>query len=234
MVRASKSSSTSSTMSATPSTSATPVLAASTPVVETASVKKAPKKVATKSATPEVSTPATAAPVATQSTPAPVEQVAVAVDTESTMTSKLNVFGAKLQQLAGLFSSIKADFKILEKSVSRELKNAQKSSSRKKKSTGHRQPSGFVKPTRISDELAQFLGKTIGTEMARTEVSREINAYIRENGLQDKANGRKINADPKLFTLLKLSKEDELTYFNLQKFMKHHFIKPEVVVVATA
>jgi len=151
-----------------------------------------------------------------------------------TISSKINIFGAKLQQLAGFFTSVKTDFKILEKLVSRELKNAQKISSRKKKSSGNRQPSGFVKPTRISDELAQFLGKTIGTEMARTDVSKEINAYIRANGLQDKANGRKINADEKLSSLLKLNKEDELTYFNLQRYMKHHFIKSEAALAAAA
>ena len=68
--------------------------------------------------------------------------------------------------------------------------------------------------------------------MARTDVSKEINAYIRSNGLQDKANGRKINADSKLATLLKLSKDDELTYFNLQRYMKHHFIKAEASATA--
>jgi chromatin remodeling complex protein RSC6 len=85
-----------------------------------------------------------------------------------------------------------------------------------------------VKPTLISDELAVFLGKDKGTLLARTAVSKEINAYIRANKLQDSANGRKINADAKLAKLLKLSKTDELTYFNLQKFMKHHFIKSTV------
>lgn len=84
---------------------------------------------------------------------------------------------------------------------------------------------GFTKPTRISDELAIFLGKPIGTEMARTVVSSEINRYITVNGLQDPRNGRKINPDEKLRTLLALTDEDELNYFNLQKFMKPHFIK---------
>ena len=63
------------------------------------------------------------------------------------------------------------------------------------------------------------------TEMARTEVTREINAYIREHKLQDKDNGRKIIADKKLTGLLKLKKGDELTYFNLQKYMSPHFAK---------
>ena len=85
--------------------------------------------------------------------------------------------------------------------------------------------SGFLKPTLISDELAIFLGKPIGTEMARTVVSKEINTYITVNGLQDPRNGRKINPDEKLRKLLALTEGDELTYFNLQKFMKPHFIK---------
>jgi chromatin remodeling complex protein RSC6 len=155
---------------------------------------------------------------------APVEVV------DSSVSTRINEFSAKLQQMASLFASIKGDFKNLEKSVSRELKNAQKSSSRRSKSSGNRQPSGFVKPTKISDELAKFLGKASGVEMARTAVSKEINAYIREKGLQDASNGRKINADASLSKLLNLKKEDELTYFNLQRYMKHHFIKAPVVV----
>ena len=82
-----------------------------------------------------------------------------------------------------------------------------------------------MKPTLISNELAAFLGKPTGTEMARTEVTREINSYIRANSLQDKDNGRKINPDKKLTTLLKLKKTDELTYFNLQRYMSPHFAK---------
>jgi chromatin remodeling complex protein RSC6 len=164
-----------------------------------------------------------------------VAPVAVApVIEESAVLNKMLEFGAKLQQNNGLATTLKNDFKNLEKLVTRELKSANKASAKKRRTSGNRQPSGFVKPTRISDELAEFLGKTVGTEMARTEVSKEINAYIRANNLQDEKNGRKINADNKLSKLLKLSKEDELTYFNLQKFMKHHFIKAVPVVNATA
>ena len=81
----------------------------------------------------------------------------------------------------------------------------------------------FTTPTRISNELAKFLGKPAGTEMARTDVSRHINTYIRVNNLQDPQNGRIINADSKLQKLLRLGKNDQLTYFNLQRYMKHHF-----------
>jgi upstream activation factor subunit UAF30 len=168
-----------------------------------------------------------AAPATTAATPEPEVKATEEVDASVAMTQKLSEFSAKLQQLVGLFSAVKNDFKTLEKTVTRELKAAVKASAKKRRNTGNRKPSGFIKPTRISDELAGFLGKTLGTEMARTEVSKEINAYIQAHKLQDKQNGRIIHADAKLSKLLKLQKTDELTYFNLQRYMKHHFQKAD-------
>ena len=86
-------------------------------------------------------------------------------------------------------------------------------------------PYGFVRPQKISNELAEFLGKPVGSEMVRTDVSRLINSYIRVNNLQDPQNGRRINPDAKLRALLRIGQNEELTYFNLQKYMKHHFIR---------
>ena len=185
---------------------------------------KASKKAAKVEAAPAPEVVPPVAPVSSSSTE-------VASDVSS-LPVKMAEFNAKLQQLIGLFSTVKNDFKTLEKVVSREMKNAQKLSSKKRRNNGNRKPSGFIKPTRISDELAEFLGKSVGTEMARTEVSKEINTYIQSHGLQDKTNGRKINPDAKLTKLLKISKEDELTYFNLQKFMKHHFVKADAAATA--
>lgn len=185
----------------------------------TAATKKAaaPKKEAAPAPTPAP----VAAPVANE-----------VVEETSGIQQKMNEFSAKLQQISSIFSSMKGDFKTLEKTVTRELKAAQKASSKRAKRAGNRQPSGFVKPTRISDELAKFLGKSVGTEMARTDVSKEINAYIRANNLQRPDNGRFIVPDAKLTTLLKLNKDDELSYFNLQRYMKPHFIKAEASATA--
>jgi chromatin remodeling complex protein RSC6 len=185
--------------------------------VENVVVEAAPKK------TKKAAAPVVAAPV-----PAPVpEPVAAATEsTESTIFEKLAEYGAKIQQVSNLLSTLKSDYKTLEKNIVREIKAAQKSSSRRKKtSSGNRAPSGFVKPAPISDELAKFLGKTSGTEMARVEVSKEINAYIKSNNLKDPKNGRIIHPDSKLTVLLNVKPGDELSYFNLQKYMKHHFIK---------
>jgi len=94
---------------------------------------------------------------------------------------------------------------------------------------GSRVISVFIKPCGISDELAKFLNVPLGSQMLRTDVSKLINNYIRVNNLQDVANGRVINADAKLRKLLNITPADELTYFNLQKYMKHHFIRNELL-----
>jgi chromatin remodeling complex protein RSC6 len=197
------------------------------PVVEVAStvVDKAPK--VKKAKVPKVeteATPATTAPVV-ETVQTTVDESLLVADVEAHITEQSVEFLAKLQQLGVLISSLKAEYRTLEKKWSRELKTAQKQSSKRKRKAGNRAPSGFVKPTRISDELAKFLEKPSGSEMARTEVTRDINKYIRTHNLQDKENGRKINPDSKLATLLKLKKTDELTYFNLQRYMSPHFAK---------
>ena len=144
---------------------------------------------------------------------------------DTVLADNFTQFLGKLQALASAMNALKTEFRALEKRASRELKNAQKVNAKRKRKSGNRSPSGFVKPTLISDELAKFLSKPSGTEMARTEVTREINGYIRANQLQDKQNGRKINPDASLATLLKIKNGEELTYFNLQRYMSPHFAK---------
>lgn len=203
------------------------VKAAAPKKAKTTTAAKKEKAPVTEVAAPLVVSPVVTSP-ALDAAPAAVAEVVA----ESNSITKLNEIDAKIQQLSSILSTLKGEVKVLAKTIIREQKVASKSTKASRRASGNRQPSGFVKPTRISDELASFLGKSAGSEMARTEVSKEINQYIRQHNLQDKSNGRKINPDNKLSTLLKIQNGDELTYFNLQRFMKHHFIK--TVVVATA
>ena len=154
-------------------------------------------------------------------------------DTSVALLSMYADYSSKLQAAHATWTTLRSEFRLLERQTTRELKNAAKASQKKKRKVGNRAPSGFVKPTLISNELAGFLGKPEGSEMARTEVTREINKYIRTNNLQDKENGRKINPDKKLTSLLKLKKGDELTYFNLQRYMSPHFAKAASAVAAS-
>lgn len=193
---------------------ASPAKTPKTPAKKAVKAEKAPaaEKVAKKAAAPA-------------ETPAPVAAEAPVGEVDDLLSAQSADFLVKLQQVSALLTSLKTEFRGLEKKWSRTLTAAQKASSKRKRKAGTRSPSGFVKPTRISDELASFLSKPSGTEMARTDVTRDINKYIREHGLQDKDNGRKINPDAKLSGLLKVGKNDELTYFNLQRFMSPHFAK---------
>ena len=165
-------------------------------------------------------------------TPTPVSASAPAPPVEAVVTEPSAAVGqvlqddfagilSKLQQLTGIITSLRVELRTLDKKATREIKAALKS--RPKPRKGSRAPSGFVMPAKISNELASFLGKDQGTEMARTEVTREINAYIRQHKLQDSSNGRKINPDKSLSKLLKIGATDELTYFNLQRYMSPHF-----------
>tara|TARA_B110000037_G_scaffold9957_1_gene10842 strand:- start:19235 stop:19858 length:624 start_codon:yes stop_codon:yes gene_type:complete len=199
---------------------------------KTTTTPKTASKTASKT-TKTVAPVVEAAPVIETTAPV-VEATPVVEEPVSTVFGQFSDFMAKLQAVSASMSSLRTEFRGIERQVTRELKAAAKINAKRKRKTGNRAPSGFVKPTLISNELAGFLGKPEGTEMARTEVTREINAYIREHKLQDKDNGRKIIADKKLTGLLKLKKDDELTYFNLQKYMSPHFAKASDKIAAAA
>jgi len=186
-------------------------------------------------ATPKASKTAESAPVAA---PAPAVDGAesstpVAEVDGSVSTALYSSVLTKLQSAQAVLASIRSEVNELKRQHARELRAANKANKRRK-TNANRAPSGFVKPTLISNELAAFLGKPEGSVLARTEVTREVNAYIRNQKLQDKDNGRKINPDAKLLKLLKLKKGDELTYFNLQKYMAGHFAKSSTAAPATA
>jgi chromatin remodeling complex protein RSC6 len=191
-------------------------------VKKTVAPPKTPKKIAKKvEATVAAPTLEAEAPVDI----APLEAATEDVSASSIIKDRFGVFAGMLQNLSSQITALRSELKTLERDTTREMRNQEKANAKRKRKTGNRKPSGFVKPTLISSELASFLGKPDGTEMARTEVTREINAYIKSNKLQDATNGRRIIPDAKLKTLLKIKKGDELTYFNLQKYMSTHFAK---------
>lgn len=215
-------------------------------------VKSAPSSSAVSSSATSAA-PAAAKPTKAPATPkaskastdaAPVSAPAPAVDGAEASTPVAELDGSvsaalyssvltKLQSAQAVLASIRSEVNELKRQHARELRAANKANKRRKTSA-NRAPSGFVKPTLISNELAAFLGKPEGSVLARTEVTREVNAYIRNQKLQDKDNGRKINPDAKLLKLLKLKKGEELTYFNLQKYMAAHFAKSSATPAAGA
>lgn len=189
----------------------------STPAVAIKKSAPAPKKTEAKK---EAAPAPVVAPVV--ETEAPVE----AGDKSSLSVSLLKEiedFNKNFAIWQSTASAMKQNIRNISKLSARVSKNAEKSTKRKK-NTQSGKLSGFEKPTLISDELAVFFGKEKGSRMARTEVSKLIHQYVKAHNLQNKENRRIIHPDAKLKKLLD-SKDDELTYFNLQKYLKHHFKK---------
>jgi|LauGreDrversion2_3_1035106.scaffolds.fasta_scaffold113009_1 chromatin remodeling complex protein RSC6 len=144
-------------------------------------------------------------------------------DLSSELNDEISELLKLLQNRSSLDNQIKNAVKGIEKKVARMSKLMEKSSKRKRSSGS--KVSGFEKPTPISDELAKFVGEPNGALLARTAISKKIHEYVKANNLQDPKNRRIINPDAKLKKLLKTGPTDELSYFNLQKFLKVHFKK---------
>ena len=130
----------------------------------------------------------------------------------------------QLNQMKTQITGIQQNIKQLEKSVKKQIKGLKKEVT-KTKNKGNRQPSGFAKPSKVTKELCEFMNKAEGSEIARTEVTRALVAYIKENKLENTSNSKIISPDDKLKVLLGLDDSQELTYFNIQKYMNKHFVK---------
>ena len=190
-----------------------------------AKATKAAKAKATADATPP-------AAVVDAPKPAATEKVAVIKGDDVEKSECLRLLG-RVQAVMAELATLKKELSLLDKQIIKDNRASAKKSGKRAAAKGDRQPSGFVKPAKITPELAKFLGKTPDTMMARTEVTKEINAYIREHKLQDPSNGRVIVPDTKLNGLLNVAKGEQLTYFNLQRYMKVHFV-PSAPKPATA
>jgi upstream activation factor subunit UAF30 len=128
-----------------------------------------------------------------------------------------------ISQFKNHINNLQIQVKSLEKNVKKQMKNLNKEVS-KSKMKGNRKPSGFAKPTKVTKELCVFMNKKEGTEIARTEVTKSLIDYIKTNELQNKTNSKIILPDEKLKFLLGIEDNNELTFFNIQKYMNKHFI----------
>jgi upstream activation factor subunit UAF30 len=134
------------------------------------------------------------------------------------ITENLNLFKTHI-------ASMQQSMKQLEKSVKKEIKELKKKIVKNKHKVA-RQPSGFAKPCKVTKELCEFMNKEEGTQIARTEVTKVLISYVKDNKLNNGENGKIILPDNKLKTLLGIKDGDvDLTYFTIQKYMNKHFIK---------
>jgi len=165
--------------------------------------------------------------VETQVVEAPVEPV----EPEENYDAEFNEVKDSLKSALELIKSLTSQVTTLEKRVSRDRKvmNKKMKGRVKRVVDPNKPPSGFAKPGHISLELSKFLKIGKDDLIARTEVTKRITKYCQENDLQKKEDKRTIHPDKTLRDLLRLKKGDELTFFNLQKYMKIHYPNKEGV-----
>jgi upstream activation factor subunit UAF30 len=123
------------------------------------------------------------------------------------------------------------ELKRLEKRVARLQKEADKRRRKSKKpvegeEVKPRKPSIFEIPTPLSNELCSFLGVSSGSMESRSNVTKAITGYVKQHDLKNKHT---IVPDTKLTSLLRVKEGETLTYFNLQRYLNPHYLKPAPV-----
>jgi hypothetical protein len=193
-----------------------------------AAPKKAAKATAAAAAAPAAA-PATATPVAAAATPAVAgEATAATVPEEVRLEAEAKSITARLLAVRETVSELISEAKRLEKKAAKVQKLADKRRRRKAPVEGEEgkpaRVSIFQVPTDISPALCAFMGRPAGSQESRSNVTKFITTYVKEKNLKNKHD---ITADAALLKLLNLTKEDKLTYFNLQKFLNVHYLKKD-------
>ena len=192
--------------------------------------KKTTSKPAAKTeVTVPVAAPAPAeAPVAT---PAPVADVRSADAILASVQDALKALGA---DVTSRVRALVAEATAATKALKREARDS-KRRVRKDPATmtpeeraaweARRASNAFLKPRAITDELAKFMGLPAKSQASQTQVTKFISTYVKEHGCFDPKFKRRIVPDAALAKLLRAKDGQEVTYLNLQSFLKVHFVK---------
>lgn len=191
--------------------------------------KKTKTKKTTKQTTPAPTPAAVPVPepvTAPVTVPEPVSPLSNANDSSCFFdySHKFSELNARLKEAQNIIKDTLSEMSKFEKQITKDRKQVEKELKKKKpKNKTNRQLNGFSKPGDVSDELKTFFGLGKDEKIARTEVTKKITSYCNSNKLQNQKDKRIILPDKKLKKLLRLNDNEELTYFNLQKYMKIHF-----------
>ena len=146
-------------------------------------------------------------------------------------SDEFTLLKSQLNDALSLVKSLTTAVTALERRCARDKKVVDKKmkGKAKKPRDPNAPPTGFQKPINVSAELKKFLALTEGELIPRTQVTSRINDYCKKHGLQKQEDKRILMPDATLTKLLRLKKGDELTFFNLQKHLKHHYPNKEGV-----
>lgn len=185
-----------------------------------APAKEAPAK-ATKKAAAAAAPAAEAVVAAAPETAAADAEAPAAV--AAPVVSPVAEIGSLLASLIATVKDVQGKLKALSKDYDRMKKTVEKAERRR--ANARSSPSGFAKPIKLSEEICKFLEIPEGSELSRTEVTRRLTQYIKTNNLNNPENRRIILPDAKLRQILALKGDEEVSYFTIQHYLNHHFIK---------
>lgn len=192
--------------------------------------KSAPKKASKKTTTPKKVEPVEPTPVEPV---APVEPDPVVEEEDTFMVyTELSEMKNRLRDLITLTRELSTMVTAFEKRVAKDKRVVDKRMKRKQtklNADGTKPLNGFSKPGNVSDELRKFMGLKKDELVARVDVTKFITKYCKDNNLNNPKDKRILTPDTALQKLLKVESGVELTYFNLQKYLKYHFPNKEGV-----
>ena len=133
--------------------------------------------------------------------------------TEETIDTQFTTILDDLSNMANNYKDLQLKFKSLGKSV----KQAEKKSKTKPKST--------PKPMKVSDELRAFIGDKTEDNLTKAFAMKSVSSYIKQKGLQLNADKRRFLPDKKLLKLFNQDKAKDMTFVEINKNISHHLEK---------
>jgi chromatin remodeling complex protein RSC6 len=203
-----------------------PAPAAATPAKEVKA--KAPK--AAKAAKAEVVVPTVAAvPAVAAATAAPAQSSEALL---ATLTEQLKALSTEFT--AKVREAVKAT-----QEAAKAAKKEQRDSKKKRKISpeemtpeqrkaweARRANNAFLVERPLSPELCSFMSIAVGSKRSQTQVTKYISDYVKSHNCFDPNFKRRILPNAALAKLLRVDDKTEVTYLNLQRFLKVHFVKP--------
>jgi chromatin remodeling complex protein RSC6 len=201
-----------------------PAPAAATPVKEVKT--KAPK--APKSAKAEVVVPTVSAvPAVAAAAPAQSSEALLATLTEQ-LKALSTEFTAKVREaVKATQEAAKAAKKEQRDSKKKRKINPEDMTPEQRKAwEARRANNAFLVERPLSPELCSFMSIAVGSKRSQTQVTKYISDYVKSHNCFDPNFKRRILPNAALAKLLRVDDKTEVTYLNLQRFLKVHFVKP--------
>ena len=211
-----------------PKKSAAPTTATPAPAAEVkkapAKAPKAPKATASKvevSVPTTSAVPAVVAPVVSQSSEqllATLTEQLKALSTE--FTTKVREAVKSVQEASKQAKKEQRDSK-----KKRKINPADMTPEQKAAWEARRANNAFLVERALTDELCAFMGIAKGSKRSQTQVTKFSSDYVKSHNCYDPNFKRRIIPNAALAKLLRVDDKTEVTYLNLQKFLKVHFVK---------